>query len=198
MSAAAVRILVVDDEPPIRRLLRTGLASQGYDVLEAGTAARPSACSPRAPDLVILDLGLPDVTGQELLRRWRAAGNDVPVAHPFQPHRRGRHRRGAGARRRRLRDQAVRHEGARRPHPHRAPPPTAGSRASSALFQSGDLSVDLVRRIVRLGGEEVSLTPREYDVLRVLVQHAGKVLTHQFLIRQVWGGSGRRPEPARP
>ena len=79
MSASATRILVVDDEPPIRRLLRTGLASQGYDVLEAGTGHEAEQQLASAPELVILDLGLPDVTGQDLLRRWRAGGNDVPV-----------------------------------------------------------------------------------------------------------------------
>ena len=137
---------------------------------------------------MILDLGLPDVTGQELLRRWRAAGNDVPVlilssrtdeagivealelgaddylTKPFG-----------------MKELVARIRTALR---HRLQ-----AQGERALFQSGDLSVDLVRRIVRLRGEEVRLTPREYDVLRVMVQHAGKVLTHQFLIRQVWGGS---------
>ena len=79
MSTSAIRLLVVDDEPPIRRLLRTGLASQGYEVLEAGTGREAEHLLPSGPELVILDLGLPDVTGQELLRRWRAGGNDVPV-----------------------------------------------------------------------------------------------------------------------
>ena len=125
MTAPAVRILVVDDEPPIRRLLRTSLAAQGYDVIEAGDRRRGRAPARRPPISCILDLGLPDIAGQELLaplarRRQRRAGR-----HPLQPRRRGRHRRGAGARRRRLRDEALRHARARRPPPHRAAPPPA-------------------------------------------------------------------------
>jgi two-component system, OmpR family, KDP operon response regulator KdpE len=188
MSTSAIRVLVVDDEPPMRRLLRTGLGSQGFDVLEAATGREAERLLASAPELVILDLGLPDVTGQELLRRWRAEGSTVPVVilssrtdeagivealelgaddyltKPFG-----------------MKELVARIRTALR---HRLQ-----SQGERALFQSGDLSVDLVRRIVRLRGEEVSLTPREYDVLRVMVQHAGKVLTHQFLIRQVWGGS---------
>ena len=79
MSAAPVRILVVDDEPPIRRLLRTGLGSQGYDVVEAADGRAAEAAIARNPDLVLLDLGLPDVSGHDLLRRWRAAGRETPV-----------------------------------------------------------------------------------------------------------------------
>jgi two-component system KDP operon response regulator KdpE len=188
MSAVAVRILVVDDEPPIRRLLRTGLSSQGYDVLEAGTGREADQLLASAPELVILDLGLPDVAGQDLLRRWRAEGNDVPVlilssrtdeagivealelgaddylTKPF----------GVKELVARIRN-ALRHR--------------LQAQGERALFQSGDLSVDLVRRIVRLRGEPISLSPREYEALRVLVQHAGKVLTHRFMIRQVWGGA---------
>ncbi len=188
MTAPAGRILVVDDEPPIRRLLRTGLASQGYDILEAGTAGEAERLLAAGPDLVILDLGLPDVAGHELLARWRAAGNGVPVVilssrtdeagivealelgaddyvtKPF----------GMKELLARIRT-ALRHR--------------LQTRGEPALFRSDDLTVDLVRRIVLLGDQAVRLTPREYDVLRVLVQHAGKVLTHRFLIREVWGGS---------
>jgi two-component system KDP operon response regulator KdpE len=187
MTSPAVRILVVDDEPPIRRLLRTGLGSQGYDVIEAGTATEAER-QLGAADLVILDLGLPDATGQELLARWRAAGKAVPVVilssrtdeagivealelgaddymtKPFG-----------------MRELIARLRTALR---HRLQ-----TQGEHAAFESGDLSVDLVGRIVRVGGAEVSLTPREFEILRVMVQHAGKVLTHQFLIRQVWGGS---------
>jgi two-component system KDP operon response regulator KdpE len=186
MTAPAVRILVVDDEPAIRRLLRTGLASQGYAVAEAATAAEAERGLGGA-DLVILDLGLPDATGQELLARWRAAGNAVPVVilssradeagivqaleggaddyitKPF-----GMRELVARVR------TALRHQ--------------LQEQGECAVFHSNGLTVDLVRRIVRVDGREVSLTPREYEILRVMVQHAGKVLTHQFLIRQVWGG----------
>jgi two-component system KDP operon response regulator KdpE len=186
MNAPAVRILVVDDEPAIRRLLRTGLGSQGFAVTEAGTAAEADRQVGGA-DLVILDLGLPDATGQDLLARWRAAGKAVPVvilssrtdeagivqalelgaddyvAKPFG-----------------MRELIARLRTALR---HRLQ-----SQGEPAIFRSGGLTVDLVRRSVRVGGAEVSLTPREYEILQVMVEHAGKVLTHQFLIRKVWGG----------
>jgi two-component system KDP operon response regulator KdpE len=188
MTASPMRILVVDDEPPIRRLLRTGLGSQGFDVAEAADGRAADAAIARDPDLVLLDLGLPDVSGHDLLRRWRAAGRETPViilssrtdeagivealdlgaddyvTKPF----------GMKELVARIRT-ALRH----RLQEHGEPP----------VFRSGDLTVDLVHRSVRLGETPVDLTPREFDVLRVLVQHAGKVLTHQFLIRQVWGGA---------
>jgi two-component system KDP operon response regulator KdpE len=181
-----VRILVVDDEPAIRRLLRTGLGSQGFVVAEAATAAEAGR-QVGAADLVILDLGLPDETGQNLLARWRAAGNAVPVVilssrsdeagivealdlgaddyvtKPFG-----------------MRELVARVRTAFR---HRLQ-----AEGEHAVFRSGTLAVDLVRRIVQVNGEPVALTPREYEILRVMVQHAGKVLTHQFLIRQIWGG----------
>jgi two-component system KDP operon response regulator KdpE len=189
MSALPIRILVVDDEPPIRKLLRTGLGTQGYEVIEAanGREAHEHILAAPAPDLVILDLGLPDIQGHELLRRWREEGRDTPIVilssrtdeagivealelgaddyitKPF----------GAKELVARIRV-ALRHR-----------LQTQGERA---LFQTGDLSVDLVRRVVKVRGEEVKLTPREYEILRILVQHAGKVLTHQHVIRQVWGG----------
>jgi two-component system KDP operon response regulator KdpE len=188
MTASPMRILVVDDEPPIRRLLRTGLGSQGFDVAEAADGRAAEAAIARDPDLVLLDLGLPDVSGHDLLRRWRAAGRETPViilssrtdeagivealdlgaddyvTKPF----------GMKELVARIRT-ALRH----RLQEHGEPP----------VFRSGGLMVDLVHRSVRLGETPVDLTPREFDVLRVLVQHAGKVLTHQFLIRQVWGGA---------
>ena len=159
-------------------------------VEHVGSTAIPGCTGKGIVDLqlVILDLGLPDTTGQDLLRRWRAGGNDVPVlilssrtdeagivealelgaddylTKPF----------GVKELVARIRN-ALRHR--------------LQAQGERALFQSGDLTVDLVRRIVRLGGEAISLSPREYEVLRVLVQHAGKVLTHQFLIREVWGGA---------
>lgn len=187
MTAAPVRILVVDDEPPIRRLLRTGLGSQGYEILEAADGRSAEVAIAGDPDLVLLDLGLPDVAGHDLLRGWRAAGRETPVivlssrtdeagivealelgaddyvAKPFG-----------------MKELVARIRTALR---HRLQ-----QRGEQPVFRSGALTVDLVHRLVRLGGAPVDLTPREYDVLRVLVQHAGKVLTHQLLIRQVWGG----------
>ena len=187
MTAAPVRILVVDDEPPIRRLLRTGLGSQGYEVVEAADGRAAEAAIAGDPDLVLLDLGLPDVTGHDLLRGWRAVGRQTPVivlssrtdeagivealelgaddyvAQPFG-----------------MKELVARIRTALR---HRLQ-----QQGEQPVFRSGALTVDLVHRLVRLGDAPVDLTPREYEVLRVLVQHAGKVLTHQLLIRQVWGG----------
>jgi two-component system KDP operon response regulator KdpE len=189
-----LHILVVDDEPPIRRLLRTGLGTQGYAVLEApdGRTALETlgrkASGHETVDLVILDLGLPDMRGHDLLAQIRAAhpalpvvvlssrddetgkvealdlGADDYVTKPF----------GMGELLARIRT-ALRHQLA-----------TEGQRP---LFQVGPLSVDLVRRIVRVEGREVKLTPREYDFLRVLVQHAGKVLTHAQLMGAVSASS---------
>lgn len=187
MTASAIKILVVDDEQPIRKLLRAGLSTQGYDIIDApnGRTALEEMAN-ASPDLVVLDLGLPDISGQELLRRWRTEGRTVPVVilssrtdepgivealdlgaddyvtKPF----------GVNELIARIRV-ALRHR--------------LQQQGEKPVFHTGDLSVDLVRRIVRLGEEEIKLSPKEYDILRALVQHAGKVLTHNFLMKQVWG-----------
>ena len=185
MSAAPVRVLVVDDEPPIRKLLRLGLTTQGYDVIEAPNGKIALDLLHEAPDLIILDLGLPDIEGHELLRTIRARNESVPivvlssrgdeagkvqaldfgaddyVTKPF----------GMDELLARMRA-ALRHQ-----------LQTHGERP---IFRVGELSVDLVRRIVKIGETEVKLSPKEYDLLRVLVQHAGKVLTHKFLLGELW------------
>jgi two-component system, OmpR family, KDP operon response regulator KdpE len=185
MSAAPLRILVVDDEPPIRKLLRMGLTTQGYSVIEAPNGKAALDLLRQAPDLIILDLGLPDIEGHDLLRTIRARNESVPivvlssrgdeagkvqaldfgaddyVTKPF----------GMDELLARLRA-ALRHQ-----------LQTHGERP---VFRVGDLSVDLVRRIVKVGENEVKLSPKEYDLLRVLVQHAGKVLTHKFLLGELW------------
>jgi len=188
MNANAATILIVDDEPPILRLLRTSLASQGFQVIEAANGEAALAEAGRSgPDLVILDLGLPDMDGLDVVRTLRDGGNAVPilvlssrsdekgkvealdlgaddyVTKPF----------GTAELFARIRA-ALRHR-----LQQQGEPPT---------FRSGDLEVDLVRRIVRMRGEEVKLTPKEYDILRMLVAHAGKVLTHRMLMNEVWGG----------
>ncbi|OLP55643.1 DNA-binding response regulator [Rhizobium rhizosphaerae] len=188
MTHPAIRILVVDDEPPIRKLLRVGLSTQGYQILEAMNGKTAiEAVAAESPDLILLDLGLPDMAGQALLQRWRGEGLTVPivilssrtdeagivealetgaddyVAKPF----------GMNELAARLRV-ALRHR--------------LQSQGEKPLFQAGDLQVDLVRRIVRVAEREVKLSPKEYDILRILVQHAGKVLTHRFLLEQVWDG----------
>jgi two-component system KDP operon response regulator KdpE len=187
MSAAPVRILVVDDEPAIRKLLRTGLGTQGYEVSDAsnGKIALTTVAA-EAPDLILLDLGLPDIPGHELLRRWQELGLPVPVVvlssrtdeagivqaldlgaddyvtKPF----------GMNELVARIRV-ALRHR--------------LAQQGEKPVFRIGDLTVDLVRRIVKLRDEEVKLSPKEYDILRLLVQHAGRVLTHRFMLKQVWG-----------
>jgi two-component system KDP operon response regulator KdpE len=177
-------VLVIDDEVQIRRLLRACLEGNGYRVLEAASGQegiREAAQHP--PDVVLLDLGLPDMEGVSVLKRLRewtrvpvvvlsvrdreedkvAAldnGADDYVTKPF----------GAAELLARLRV-AQRH----------------GSAASeSPIFVSGDLEVDLTARIVRLGGKEVRLTATEYSLLRLFVQHAGKVLTHRQILKEVW------------
>ena len=185
MSAAPLRVLVVDDEPPIRKLLRMGLNAQGYQIIEATNGKTALEMLSQAPDLIILDLGLPDTEGHDLLRTIRARNESVPivvlssrgdeagkvqaldfgaddyVTKPF----------GMDELLARMRA-ALRHQ-----------LQTHGERP---IFRVGDLSVDLVRRIVKVSDREVKLSPKEYDLLRVLVQHAGKVLTHKFLLGELW------------
>lgn len=185
MSAPSLKVLVIDDEPPIRKLLRMGLGTQGYQTIDAPNGRAALDLMSHNPDLVILDLGLPDIQGHELLRMIRARNESVPivvlssrgdeagkvqaldfgaddyVTKPF----------GMDELLARMRA-ALRHQ-----------LQTHGERP---IFRVADLSVDLVRRIVQLKGKEVKLSPKEYDLLRVLVQHAGKVLTHRFLLNELW------------
>ena len=185
MNAPPVRVLVVDDEPPIRKLLRMGLTAQGYQTLEAPNAKTALDLLAQNPDLIILDLGLPDMLGHDLLRTIRARNDRVPivvlssrgdeagkvqaldlgaddyVTKPF----------GMDELLARMRA-ALRHQ--------------LQIQGERPIFRVGDLSVDLVRRLVKVGNGQVKLSPKEYELLRVLVQHAGKVLTHKFLLRELW------------
>jgi len=185
--SATLRILVIDDEPAIRRFLRTSLSAQNYSVLEAEDGESGLAMLQRnAIDVLVLDLGLPGIDGLEVLKRLRESGSSVPVivlssrddekgkvaaldigaddyvTKPF----------GMEELLARIRA-AVRHK--------------LQQEGEKPVFRSGDLAVDLVRRIVTVRGQDVKLTPREYDLLRLLVAHAGKVLTHKFILREVWG-----------
>lgn len=185
MSTVPIKVLIIDDEPPIRKLLRMGLSTQGYDVLEASNGKIALEKLAEGPALIILDLGLPDIQGHELLRMIRARNESVPIVvlssrgdeagkvqaldlgaddyltKPF----------GMDELLARMRA-ALRHQ--------------LQVQGERPVFRTGDLSVDLVRRIVRTGDREVKLSPKEYDLLRVLVQHAGKVLTHRFLLKELW------------
>ena len=185
MSAAPLRVLIVDDEPPIRKLLRLGLAAQGYHVLEAQNGKAALELLIEAPDLIILDLGLPDMQGLDLLRAIRAANDSVPVVVLSS---RGDEAGKVEALDLGADDYVTKPFGmdellARMRAALRHQLQTHGERP---VFRSGGLSIDLVRRIVKVGDKDVKLSPKEYDLLRVLVQHAGKVLTHRFLLGELW------------
>jgi two-component system KDP operon response regulator KdpE len=181
------RVLVVDDEPQIRRSLRTTLAANGYEVHEAGTGEDAlAAAAAEVPDLLVLDLGLPDMDGTEVIRRLRGwsdvpvivlsvrdrqddkiaaldAGADDYVTKPF----------GLGELLARIRAAQRR-----------------SNRASdlAPVLSFGGLTVDLERRLVSVDGRVVHLTPTEYRLLEALVRHPGKLLTQRWLLQTVWGG----------
>ena len=187
-ATAPLHLLVVDDEPAIRRFLRTSLSAQGYRVTEVEDGRTALEALRGNPiDLLVLDLGLPDVDGFEVIRRLRDTGSAVPIivlssrsdeagkvtaldlgaddylTKPF----------GVEELLARIRA-ALRHR--------------LQQQGERPVFRSGDLVVDLVRRIVTVRGAEVKFSPREYDLLRLLVTHAGRVLTHKFILQQLWGG----------
>jgi two-component system KDP operon response regulator KdpE len=191
-------ILLIEDELPIRRFLRASLAAEGYRLNEVDTgekALRDAARQP--PDLIILDLGLPDIDGQEVLRRLREwlrvpiiilsardqekqkvaaldAGADDYLTKPF----------GTAELLARIRV-ALRHQS-------RGP-----GEQDATVFESGDLKVDLAARRVSVKHAEVRLTPLEFKLLATLIRHAGKVLTHRFLLQDVWGQFQQEPHHLR-
>jgi len=186
MSAAPPRVLVVDDEPPIRKLLRMGLNAHGYQVMEATNGKNALELLGKSPDIIILDLGLPDIQGHDLLRMIRGRNEAVPVVVLSS---RGDEAGKVQALDLGADDYVTKPFGmdelvARMRAALRHQLQTHGERP---IFRVGDLSVDLVRRIVKVRDKTVKLSPKEYDLLRVLVQHAGKVLTHKFLLTELWG-----------
>jgi two-component system KDP operon response regulator KdpE len=185
MSAARIKVLVVDDEPPIRKLLRMGLTAQGYEVLDAPNGKTALELLDEKPNLVILDLGLPDIDGLELLRRIRHRQEGLPVVVLSS---RGDEAGKVAALDLGADDYVTKPFGmdellARMRAALRHQLQVHGERP---VFHVDELSVDLVRRIVKVGDKEAKLSPKEYDLLRLLVQHAGKVLTHKFLIGELW------------
>ena len=185
MNAPAIKVLVIDDEPPIRKLLRMGLSTQGYDILEASNGKIALEMLGEGPALIILDLGLPDIQGHELLRMIRGRNESVPIVVLSS---RGDEAGKVQALDLGADDYVTKPFGmeellARMRAALRHQLQVYGERP---VFRTGDLSVDLVRRIVKVGDKDVKLSPKEYDLLRLLVQHAGKVLTHKFLLHELW------------
>ena len=186
MANKLPRILIVDDEPQILRFLRTGLPPHGYECVEAmDAAAALTAAAKEKPDVIVLDLGLPDRDGFAVIEELRKTsltpivvlsarddvegkvkalelGADDYVTKPFD----------MGELLARLKA-AMRHG--------------LQAQGEAPVFRSGPLSVDLVNRKIMLGGEEVHLSPKEFSLLRFLVMHAGRVVTHQQLLKEVWG-----------
>jgi two-component system KDP operon response regulator KdpE len=188
MSSTAPLILVIEDEPQMRRFLRGALRAHDYQVVEARTAREGLAqAAGRNPEVVLLDLGLPDLDGLEVARQIRRSGRtaiivisargqehdkvsaldlgaDDYLSKPF----------GISELLARIRV-ALRHSGVR---------PNGNN---EEIFEAGEVRVDLLRRQVFLGNEEARLTPTEYKLLTTLIKHSGRVLTHRQLLEEVWG-----------
>jgi two-component system, OmpR family, KDP operon response regulator KdpE len=187
MNEPQTVILVIEDEEPIRKFLRVSLGAQGYRLVESATGKDGLLQAATAqPDLIILDLGLPDMDGVDLTRQIREwskvpiiivsargkeqdkvvaldAGADDYLTKPF----------GVGELLARLRV-ALRHR-------------ATTSSDGNPVFENGDLKVDLARREITLAGKVVHVTPNEFRLLAILVKHAGRVLTHRLLLKEIWG-----------
>lgn len=190
MSASLGRLLLVDDEPQIVRALKPALAAAGYVVETADTGQAALTHMAADPcDVVILDLGLPDMDGKlviERLREWSEAPVIVLSARDLEEEKIAALDLGAddfvnkpvG-----VGELLARIRASLRGRERRF--------ASEAVFHNGELEVDFARRLVRVQGDEVRLTPREYDLLRTLARHAGRVVTHRQVITAVWGAGAQ-------
>ncbi len=183
-------ILIVEDEKPIVRFLTASLGGQNYRLATAGSGAQALAMiDSHLPDLIILDLGLPDMDGVEIIdhvRQWSQLPIIVLTARDREKDKIDALDRGADdylAKPFAVGELAARLRVALR---HRARA-VAGEDPSAGVFESGDLRVDLQERRVFVGTEEAHLTPIEYRLLTTMITHAGKMLTHRFLLREVWG-----------
>jgi two-component system, OmpR family, KDP operon response regulator KdpE len=179
-------VLVIEDEPPIRRLLRMSLSANRFAVLEAANGREAlDAIARERPEVILLDLGLPDMDGLSIVRTLRREGDKTPIVVLSS---RGEEATKVEA----LNDGADDYV----TKPFGMAELIARLRASlrhrvqvqgaEPVFESGDLRIDLVHRTVSVAGKEVKLSPKEYDILRLLSLHAGKVLTHRFLMSEVW------------
>jgi two-component system KDP operon response regulator KdpE len=180
------KILIVDDEPAIRRFLKASLESEGFEIVPAENAAQALRETAQAkPDLMILDLGLPDLEGMEVIRQVRT-NNPLPIlvlsVRNDEPGKVAALDAGAD-------DYMVKPFGVeellarvRTALRHRLQQQGLGP-----VFRLGELTVDLLARRVSVAGREVKLSRREFELLRILIEHAGKVLTHRQLLSRVWG-----------
>lgn len=185
MSVANPCVLVIDDEPPIRRLLRISLSAQGFEIIEAGNAREAiEQVATRAPAVIVLDLGLPDRDGQDLIPDLRAITSAPIIVLSVRADEREKVRAlDAGAN-----DYVVKPFGMpefvarlraalRTQHPVSAAP----------VYKIGDLEIDVARHQVTVGGKAIKLSRREFDLLALLAAHPGRVITHRQLLREVWG-----------
>lgn len=186
----SVPVLIVDDEAPIRRLLRSSLGTQGFEIIEAATGADGlEALARHRPDIVLLDLGLPDLDGLDIIRGMRKNGDRTPIVVLSA---RGEEKAKIEALDLGADDYVTKPfaMGELVARMHAALRHRLQEQGADPVFDHDGLHVDLTRRRVTCDGAEVKLSPKEFDILRLLVIHAGKVLTHRMLMHEVWGAGG--------